>query len=133
MAWSRGRSGNPAGRPPSEKAFANLLNVAVREQGKDGVPKLRRIVDQLVKNAVAGEAWAIQQVADRLDGKPALSMLPTVQKRDAVDWTTQELKEFLRDATPMREVIEVKSLEAIEMSRESATTHAVRRTAARKS
>lgn len=133
MAWIKGTSGNPAGRPPSEKAFANLLNVAVREQGKDGVPKLRRIVDQLVKNAVAGEAWAIQQVADRLDGKPALSMLPTVQKRDAVDWTTQELKEFLRDATPMREVIEVKSLEAIEMSRESATTHAVRRTAARKS
>jgi hypothetical protein len=133
MAWTKGTSGNPAGRPPSEKAFANLLNVAVREQGKDGVPKLRKIVDQLVKNAVAGEAWAILQVADRLDGKPPLSMLPTVQKRDAVDWTTQELKEFLRDATPMREVIEVKPLEAIEMSRESTTTHAVRKTAARKS
>ena len=96
MAWTRGTSGNPAGRPPSEKAFANLLRIALKEPGKAGVPKLRQIVDKLVKHAIDGEAWAIQQVADRLDGKPAQESMPlTVEKRHASDWTREELVAFI--------------------------------------
>ena len=96
MAWTKGTSGNPAGRPPSEKAFANLLRIALKEPGKGGVPKLRQIVDRLVRSACAGEAWAIQQIADRLDGKPAQeSMLLTVEKHCAADWTREELIAFI--------------------------------------
>ncbi len=59
-----------AGRPPKEKSFANMLNIAVREQGRTGEPKLRELADKLVECALNGEGWALQQVADRLDGKP---------------------------------------------------------------
>lgn len=58
-----------AGRPPKEKSFANMLNIAVRETGISGQPKLRELADKLVESALKGEGWALQQVADRLDGK----------------------------------------------------------------
>jgi hypothetical protein len=32
--------------------------------------KLRKISDQLVDMAIKGEAWAIKEVIDRMDGKP---------------------------------------------------------------
>lgn len=61
-----------AGRPPAEKSFANMLRIAVSEKSEDGNgTRLREIAQKLVDCAVQGESWAIQQVADRLDGKPA--------------------------------------------------------------
>lgn len=62
-----------AGRPPKEKSFANMLRIAVMAEGSNG-PKLRDIAEKLVVCAMAGEPWAIQQVADRLDGKPEQAM-----------------------------------------------------------
>lgn len=59
-----------AGRPPGEKSFANMVRIAVNEAGQTGQPKLRELADVLVTQALAGESWAMQQVADRLDGKP---------------------------------------------------------------
>jgi len=64
-----------AGRPPKEKSFANMLNIALAQAdgvGLDGAPntKLRQIAEKLVQQAVAGESWAIKEVADRTDGKP---------------------------------------------------------------
>lgn len=58
-----------AGRPPKEKSFANMLRIAAMSPGKDGEPKLREIAETLVKQAMAGEGWAVKEVADRLDGK----------------------------------------------------------------
>lgn len=77
MAFEKGSSGNPGGRP-KEKLFADALRLAINEEAEiDGVKtkKLRVIADRLVKEAMAGESWAIQQVADRLDGKPAQAIV----------------------------------------------------------
>lgn len=77
MAFEKGTSGNPGGRP-KEKLFADALRIAINEDHEiDGVKtkKLRVIADRLVKEAMAGEPWAIQQVADRLDGKPAQAIV----------------------------------------------------------
>lgn len=63
-----------AGRPPKEKSFANMLNIAVKAPGKTGEPKLREIAEKLVDLAVDGEAWAVKEVADRIDGKVGLSL-----------------------------------------------------------
>lgn len=74
MAWKPGQSGNPRGRL-SEKLFADAVRIAVNEEDPiSGKRKLRRIAEKLVELALEGEAWAIQQVADRLDGKPAQSI-----------------------------------------------------------
>jgi len=59
-----------AGRPPKEKSFANMLNIAIKEavEGKEHT-KLRAVADALVDKAMAGDVQAIKEVADRLDGK----------------------------------------------------------------
>lgn len=58
------------GRPPKEKSFANMLNIAIKEavEGKEHT-KLRAVADALVDKAMAGDVQAIKEVADRLDGK----------------------------------------------------------------
>lgn len=59
-----------AGRPPKEKSFANMLNIAIKEaiEGSDK-SKLRAVADALVDKAMGGDVQAIKEVADRLDGK----------------------------------------------------------------
>lgn len=58
-----------SGRKPAEKSFAQALRMCLNKDG-DG-RRLRLIAEQLVKQAEAGEQWAIKEIADRLDGRPA--------------------------------------------------------------
>ena len=105
MAFEKGKSGNPTGRP-KEKVFADALRLAVNRDDKEGRKKLQSIAEKLVDCALAGESWAIQQVADRLDGKPAQESTVTFDdKRDATDWTRDELVAFLSDAAANRKGI----------------------------
>jgi hypothetical protein len=59
-----------AGRPPKEKSFANMLNIAIKEaiEGSDKT-KLRVVADALVDKAMTGDVQAIKEIADRIDGK----------------------------------------------------------------
>jgi hypothetical protein len=98
MAWKKGESGNPKGRL-TEKVFADTLRIVMRETDEvSGKLKLRRIVEKLAEAAIEGQAWAIQQIADRLDGKPAQESTLTLDKRDVKEWTRDELLDFLNDA-----------------------------------
>lgn len=67
MAWQKGESGNPEGPVKQKRFYAALDRAIAQEDGK----KLRDAADKLLANAAAGEPWAIQMLADRLDGKPA--------------------------------------------------------------
>lgn len=58
-----------AGRPPKEKSFANMLNIAIKEAHDEGRDKLRAVADALVAEAISGNVVAIKEIADRLDGK----------------------------------------------------------------
>ena len=83
MAWKKGQSGNPLGRLPGEKQFADQLRIVLAEpvdkNDPQSVRKLRRIAEKLVECALNGEPWAICQVADRIDGK-ATAEIQTEQK-----------------------------------------------------
>jgi Family of unknown function (DUF5681) len=98
MPWKPGQSGNPKGRL-TEKVFADTLRIVMRETDEaSGKLKLRRIVEKLAEAAIEGQSWAIQQVADRLDGKPAQESTLTLDRRDVKEWTRDELLDFLNDA-----------------------------------
>ena len=58
-----------AGRPPSEKTFANMLRIALKEAHAAGGDRLRAVADALVEKAMSGDVPAIREIADRMDGK----------------------------------------------------------------
>jgi hypothetical protein len=58
-----------AGRPPSEKTFANMLRVAIKQAHDENGDKLRAVAEALVTKALTGDVSAIKEIADRLDGK----------------------------------------------------------------
>ena len=103
MPWIKGKSGNPLGRLPGEKQFSDQLRIVLAEpvdrNNPQSVRKMRRIAEKLAECAMNGEGWAICQVADRIDGKPAQESTVTIEhKRNATDWTRAELVAFLNDA-----------------------------------
>lgn len=76
------------GRPPKEKSFANMLNIALSEKGATGNTKLREVADILVSKALAGEGWAVNMVADRTDGKPMQAIEHTGEDGGPVQFLT---------------------------------------------
>ena len=70
MPWSPGQSGNPNGQRKQKKFLDALERSLLEDDGKH----LRQIADKLRDAALQGESWAIQMVADRLDGKPVQAL-----------------------------------------------------------
>jgi hypothetical protein len=100
MTWKPGQSGNPKGFIRTDKPFTDALRIAAHQVDKrTKVSKLRLMAEQAVKQAAAGQMWAIQFIADRLDGKPVQESHNTHDiKRDAADWTRAELVALIHDA-----------------------------------
>ena len=78
MPFQKGQSGNPKGRPKSNKRFRDALCLAVHERVDEKPLRsvetgehayLRRAAEALVEKALSGDLRAIREVADRLDGK----------------------------------------------------------------
>lgn len=93
MAGVKGRSGKPKDKP-----YAEALRMELAAAGDD-LKRLRRIAAKHLEIAEAGDLQAINALADRLDGKPAQESTVTIDdKRDATDWTRDELVAFLNDA-----------------------------------
>lgn len=97
MPFQKGQSGHP-GRSPNEKVFADALRAALNaEDPKRKRGKLLAVIDSLVEQAMDGESWAIQMVADRLDGKAVQETQLTVNKHAATDYTRDELVTLIHD------------------------------------
>ncbi|WP_235999374.1 DUF5681 domain-containing protein [Bradyrhizobium uaiense] len=69
MAFEKGKSGNPGGRPKA-KPFRDALNMELAAIGEDH-KALRAMAKKLIDRGMKGDLAAINVVADRLDGKPA--------------------------------------------------------------
>lgn len=61
-------SANPQGRGAEPKRFKQMLIAALDEADGD-VKKIRRVVDSLIAEAVAGSVPAAKEIMDRVDGK----------------------------------------------------------------
>jgi hypothetical protein len=103
----KGKSGNPLGRAV-EKPFANALREEIAAAG-DNNAELRAIARNLLRIAKIQESVtalpAIMALADRLDGKPAQESMVSVTKREASDWSREELMQFLRDGTKVIDAV----------------------------
>ncbi len=104
MAFQKGNNANPGGRP-KDKPFADALRMEIAGAGGNH-KMLREIARNLLFLATLPNKDAlpaINAIADRLDGKPAQESTVTIDdKRDATDWTRDELVSFLRDAAADR-------------------------------
>ena len=79
----------------SEKRRA--INRGHRSKVRTYIKKLRAIAAKLVDCALEGQSWAIDQVASRLDGKPAQEIsLDATVTHDLADLTDGELAERIK-------------------------------------
>jgi hypothetical protein len=91
MPFVKGQSGNPGGQP-KDKIFADALRAALNQiDPKTKRKNLLLVADKLVECAIDGEGWAIQQVADRLDGKPAQESTLNVNNRTITELADSEI------------------------------------------
>jgi hypothetical protein len=75
----------------TDKPFTDVLRVALLSGGGR---RLRIIAEKLAEKAEQGDLQVIQQVADRLDGKPAQAIEPSDVQLEAM--TDQQLMAIIR-------------------------------------
>ena len=68
MAFQKGKSGNPSGRPKS-KMMTEALILALKRVDRQNRTAIQNIVNKLVDRAEEGELMAIKEVFDRIEGK----------------------------------------------------------------
>ena len=100
MAFKKGISGNPGGRS-GEKIFTGALRLELNRidpKDKEKRKKINRLAEKLVECAIEDkQAWAFQQIADRLEGKPVQVVDATVDDhRTLHQFSDAELSAMLR-------------------------------------
>ena len=93
-----GQSGNPLGRPHSEKIISDQIRIICNETDPvTGKRKARLLADKLVDFALEGEGWAFAQIMDRLEGKPIQETNLNVTRRLADELTDDEINRRLAE------------------------------------
>jgi len=78
-SWSKGQSGNKAGRPP--KGYS--ITEAVREAMNSKPDMKSQLVNSIINRAIKGDMTACRLVWEYMDGKPPLPI------------TTQQPQQFI--------------------------------------
>lgn len=76
MGAPRGNNNAAGSDQTAPKPFIDAITRACKQE--DG-KRLRAAAEQLLNLAAAGEAWAVKELADRLDGKPVASVDATIK------------------------------------------------------
>jgi hypothetical protein len=90
MPFVKGQTGNPGGQQ-KDRQFADALRLVVNRDEVDGKKKLLKIAEKLVECAIAGDSWAVAQVADRLDGRPAQESTINVNSKSLTELADAEI------------------------------------------
>jgi hypothetical protein len=100
--WKPGESGNPGGRPkrtPLTDACRELLARSIPGDSA-GRTYAQKIAEILAEKATQGDIRAVQELADRAEGKPRQSLEVESTLRQSFDrLTTDELKAYAETGT----------------------------------
>ena len=66
--FAKGNPGGP-GRPPKEMTISDLLR-EILDESVDGKTRKKVIMQRVVQKAFEGERWAVEFIANRLEGTP---------------------------------------------------------------
>ena len=82
------------------KRWANAIDKALENRCKsDGQAALVELAEVMLAAAENGEGWALKEVGDRLDGKPAQSLAIGNEDPDGFK-TVTEIRNVIVDAKP---------------------------------
>ena len=100
MAFRKGISGNPGGKS-RDKIFTDALRLELNRidpNDKEKRRKVNKLAEKLVECAIEDkQAWAFQQIADRLEGKPVQVVDATVDDHRTLEqFSDAELSAILR-------------------------------------
>ena len=72
MPFSKGKSGNPQGRPKKGATLTDLLREKIESPKtlKEKIPRKEKIIEKLIALAEGGDLPALKYLFDRIDGKP---------------------------------------------------------------
>ena len=87
----------PFGNQNAVKENRRWANALSRAIAQDDGERLRKAAEKLLDCAAEGEPWAVRELADRLDGKPAQAVVLAGDK-DAPLETRMEVKLVKADA-----------------------------------
>jgi len=72
----RAGAGRPPGSPNKPKMWAEAIRRAVLRQAKgEKTKRLEQLADSLVRAGIAGDVSALREVGDRIDGRPAQTIV----------------------------------------------------------
>lgn len=72
----RAGAGRPPGSPNKPKMWADAIRRAVLRQAKgEKTKRLEQLADSLVRAGIAGDVSALREVGDRIDGRPAQTIV----------------------------------------------------------
>lgn len=100
MAWQKGQSGNPNGSSGPRRFHAAIE----RALAQDNSDKLRKAVDAMLDAAAEGQPWAIQFLADRLDGKADQTIRVARDAKQLSDADLADIAASSGDGTPESEI-----------------------------
>jgi len=95
MAGVKGRSG--VGPHRSDKPWCDVLRIIGNRVDAKGVRRLMRLGEKTFRMAEKGNIGAIMEIGNRLDGRPAQESVVSFEKRDAADWSRDELVALIND------------------------------------
>jgi hypothetical protein len=95
MAGKKGRSGTGPHR--SERPWTDALRIIANHDDVKGKRKLLRMAEKTFALALKGDMSAVQEIGNRLDGKPAQESIVSFEKHDAAEWSRDELVALIND------------------------------------
>jgi hypothetical protein len=92
MSGVKGRSGKQLDKP-----WSDALRIVANRDDVKGKRKLLRMAEKTFAMALKGDMSAVQEIGNRLDGKPAQESIVSFEKHDAAEWSRDELVALIND------------------------------------